>query len=226
MTAILGFSTARAQDGGSLVRFDRGSNLPVLKFSGTEESFSQVFRMECTDSIPLRIMSMYLVDPESNFSVEQSCDCEELPLTIVPGDLMGIRVTLQANDQNVHYNQVRFILADGEAPINFNIEASRLSAQAGITSPATSDLFTISIMPNPSSGSISITIPGSDRTDIEIFDALGNLIASQSNISSWKWDGLTESGTPVPSGNYFIRALAQGSNGAVKVSTKNVMIAR
>ncbi|MFI5264524.1 MAG: hypothetical protein ACHQM6_08420, partial [Candidatus Kapaibacterium sp.] len=131
-----GFSIARAQNADDIIRFDRGSNLPTLKFSGTEENFSQVFRLECTDSIPLKIMSLFLVDPESNFSVEQSCDCGGLPMTVVPGDLMGVRITLQTKDQNVHYNQVRFVLADGEAPINFNIEAVRISPQAGVESTA------------------------------------------------------------------------------------------
>ncbi|MFI5263992.1 MAG: hypothetical protein ACHQM6_05720, partial [Candidatus Kapaibacterium sp.] len=50
-----GFSSARAQDANALIRFDRGADLPTLKFSGTDEVFSQVFRLECTDSIPLRI---------------------------------------------------------------------------------------------------------------------------------------------------------------------------
>ncbi len=223
-TIGIGSSCAFAQDAGALYRFDRSADLPTLRFSGTSEIFSEVFRFENTDSVPMKIISISLVDPESSFSIQPGCDCGGMPMTVVPGDLMGVRITLQANDGNIHYNQIRFTMDNGAAPIIFNIEAQRI--QAGVNTSSASGLFTFSTVPNPSFGNISIEVSGAEHADIQIFDQAGKLITSQNNISSWIWNGATSTGTPVSSGNYFIRAAATDADGKMIVSTKNVLIIR
>jgi hypothetical protein len=224
---FVGFTTARAQGNGALNRLDRGQGLPTLKLSGAEELLSQTFLFECTEDTPLEVQSVTLVDAESNFEVEASCDCGGFPMTIVPGDLVGIRIKCRTKDLSVHYNQLRFNVGVGVAPILYNVEAQRVMTSAGVHSSTNSETLSLfTVAPNPSQGMLSIVIDGQQSADVDIFDALGNTIASRKGISTWKWDGVTNSGTPAPSGSYIIRSTTGIKKGKRASTSKNIVISR
>ena len=206
--------------------FDRTSVLPTLKFSGTDEIFGQTFLFHSTDKDALKIISISSVNKDTQLVVIPEGSCSGLPMTTLPGELMAVRLTLQTYDSKVYYNQLRFDMGNGAAPIIYDIEAERILPQAGVRPSAAPEVFTFSAVPNPSSGIITIQLSGSEKADIEIFDELGKSILSRKNIVSWIWNGETSTGTPVPSGNYFIRAAARDANGKIIVSTKNVSILR
>jgi hypothetical protein len=207
--------------------FDRKSILPALKFSGTDEIFGQNFRFQCTDTAALKVLRITMVDQDSQLVLTPIGACSGLPMTAMPGDILAIRLTLQTYDSKVHYNQIRFTMGNGVAPIIFTIEAQRIMPQAAVrANPPSSELFAFSTVPNPSAGNIAIQVSGENHADIEIFDQLGKSLLSQKNITSWNWNGQSANGTPVPSGNYFIRAITSGPNGQPSVSTKQVAIIR
>ncbi len=206
--------------------FDRTSILPTLKMSGTGDSFGQTFLFQSTDTIDLEVITISLGNEDVHFTVTPLGACSGLPMLAMPGELMAVRITFHASDSKMYYNQLRFVLGKGTAPLVYNLEAMRIIPQAGVQPPANPEIFTFSTIPNPSSGNIALEISGANKANIEIFDATGKLMISQKNISSWSWNGQRADGTAVPSGNYFIRASTVNTIGNIIFNTEQVAIVR
>jgi hypothetical protein len=83
-----------------------------------------------------------------------------------------------------------------------------------------------SIMPNPAHGDVTISLPTSVTSTIEIYDVLGNLMMRQQGNGSFVWNGATSTGDMVPNGAYIVRVSTTGSGGVVSTSSKQLMIMR
>lgn len=207
--------------------FNRTSVLPELKMTGTDEIFGQTFLFQCTDSDSLRIDAISLDNNDPHFILSPMGICSNLPMVVIPGDYMAVRITLKTDSPEMYENKLRFVLGNGSAPLVFEVKAMRIFPQSGVepNSPK-SEPFTFSAIPNPSSGNIAIQVSGAEKADIEIFDALGKSLVSKKGITSWTWGGRTIGGISVPCGNYFIRAITHGAGGKEITKTKQVVIAK
>ncbi|MEP7235213.1 MAG: T9SS type A sorting domain-containing protein [Ignavibacteriota bacterium] len=214
-----------AQENGSINRFDRGKSLPTLKFSGINDVISQTFRFQCTDSIALKVLSVSLVDPESNFGIEESCDCGGFPVVTEPGGLLGVTLTLRASDLSVHYNQLRFNMGNGVEPIFFNVEGQRQEVSAGVDNKKLAVNTSLKVFPNPSHGKVTITLNEVKTADIDIFDGAGKVILTQKNTNHFDWDGKLTNGTSLSAGNYFVeaRVYEDGSRSQILRAKLNVV---
>jgi hypothetical protein len=104
-------------------------------------------------------------------------------------------------------------------------------ADAGV-SPWTVAPLSMMVLPNPASGSVSVTyaLPGTRSTAggafIEIYDARGRQVSSipveetTSSYNTVTWDGRSHRGDRVPAGIYFLKI----SNGNDTISTKFVFL--
>ena len=218
----------KSTDMNTINPFDRSSILPTLMMTGSTEIFGQTFLFQNTDTINLKVMSILLDSTYAHFTLEPKGACAGLPMTAIPGEIMEVRISLDAADSAKMYgNKLRFILGDGLAPLVYPIEAMRIDDQAGIHAKNSSpESFTFTTIPNPSSGSITIEISGTNKADVEIFSADGKSVFSQKNILSWTWSGKNAVGINVPSGNYFIHVMTLNAEGKEITKTKQVAIVR
>lgn len=218
----------KSTDMNTLNPFDRSSILPTLKMTGTTEIFGQTFLFQNTDSVNLRVMSILLDSTYAHFTLEPKGACAGLPMTAIPGEIMEVRISLDAKDSGALYtNKLRFNLGNGMAPMVYPVEAMRVADQLGVDANLSSgERFTFSAIPNPSSGNITIQISGTDKADIVIYGTDGKPLMIQKDISFWIWNGKSSAGINVPSGNYYIRATAQDAKGKEIIKTKQVVIVR
>ncbi|NLP06274.1 PQQ-binding-like beta-propeller repeat protein [Candidatus Fermentibacteria bacterium] len=75
----------------------------------------------------------------------------------------------------------------------------------------------IRIYPNPSCGSVIVTVPDEDAAvPLLVFDLSGRLVASlgsgepSGGLRAFRWDGMDRDGEPVPPGAYIVRAASPG----------------
>ncbi len=206
--------------------FDRTSILPTLRMTGTTEKFGEMFLFQNTDSINLKVVSILLDSTYAHFTLEPLGACAGLPMTAIPGEIMAVRISLDAKDSGaIYFNTLRFNLGNGVRPMVYPLEAMRIADQAGVNNVA-SVPFSFSAIPNPSSGSIKIEISGTDKADIVIYSTDGKPLIIQKSISSWTWNGQSSVGINVPSGTYFIRANTLDAKGKEIIKTKQVVIER
>ena len=97
-----------------------------------------------------------------------------------------------------------------------------------IDRPTTSDLYSVDVFPNPSSGNVSIQVDGSDRVeDIYIVDATGRRVVTLDatrNDHLIEWDGLDQTNTAVANGVYFVIIQFDGhreSRGLIRFKSPN-----
>ena len=218
----------KSTDMNTLNAFDRHAILPTLKMTGTTEIFGRMFLFQNTDSVNLRVMTILLDSTYAHFTLEPMGVCTGLPMTAIPGEIMEVRISLDASDSGAMYtNKLRFVLGNGMAPLVYPVEAMRIADQSGVHPSNLPDSpFTFSAIPNPSSGSITIEISGSNKADIDIFSTDGKHITSEKSLTSWTWNGKNSAGINVPSGNYLIRAITHDANGKEITKTKQVAIVR
>ncbi len=80
--------------------------------------------------------------------------------------------------------------------------------------------FTVTTIPNPTAGGITVVIPAVFAEDVEIFvyDISGKLIMelTESDGSVFHWDGCDSSGNELPAGTYVVRGVAGNRFDSVK----------
>ncbi|MDP4236016.1 MAG: hypothetical protein Q8919_06175 [Bacteroidota bacterium] len=216
----------KATDINTINPFSREPIHPTLKMSGTDETFGQTFLFQCLDKDSLRINAIALDNPDPHFVLSPMGACSSLPMVVLPGDYMAVRITLKTDDPSIYYNQLRFVLGNGQAPVVFDVEAMRIIQQNALTPSPRKDSIQLSIVPNPMSGSTTIAISGGSESEITIFDALGKVIDSRNNITTWRWDGKGAEGSRSPGGHYFIGATSISPSGKSVVITKQLVIER
>jgi hypothetical protein len=116
---------------------------------------------------------------------------------------------------------------DGRNGLSADIYALQVlnagTGPSGVNTPAAAGVV-VSVMPNPFSGSTSISFnsPGDGPVEVRIFDVLGRPVrsfatprgASARNI---QWDGRTGGGEAAPSGVYFCRVSTRTGQGVRRI---------
>jgi hypothetical protein len=80
------------------------------------------------------------------------------------------------------------------------------------------------ICPNPSQGPLSINTTDAEISVIEIYNLLGDIIASHEHSNYWNWDGKTISGEHVEPGTYFVRTVGVRADRKPFVQTAKLMV--
>jgi hypothetical protein len=73
--------------------------------------------------------------------------------------------------------------------------------------------WNVSVGPNPGRGMVTVRchVPSPGHAEVQVFDTSGRVVhraaieGDPSGVSEWTWHGMTEYGTEMPPGIYFIR---------------------
>lgn len=158
-------------------------------------------------------------------------DMTGLPLPLAPGESRTFTCTFSPkapmtwNGETFAIYVVRF---EGSALdtsvchyINFRLSGDTLGSQSGVD--VTNDVASFNVYPNPATENVDVSLTRGFMHQVEVFDALGVLVAATKNVQRWTWDLRTTSGSNAPSGVYFIRAVTNDANGD-HVMTKKVIV--
>jgi hypothetical protein len=147
------------------------------------------------------------------------------PTTIQAGGSFQIYVQFNPNGQlNTVFTNPLYISTDQSIqPQMYTIQALAQAA-AGVTAVSPTS-FDFSIVPNPSAGEVRVMLSNaSSATSVEIFDILGNRIATLSQAQNYSWNGVDQSGANVAAGVYVVRVTGTDADGHAFRSSKQVVI--
>ncbi len=169
------------------------------------------------------------VDSSSHFLITEIVP--GLPDTLAPGAGMGVIFHFYGDSDMTFYDTLAFTVQNGITwrggkPIPLSDPGTLYVNVKGLSTPPPASVATVSapnanlqLYPNPSSGIVNMQLDGSENTTFEVFDVLGNIIASHTGEGIWQWDA-TSAGL-ASNGTYFIRA----TSGDV-VATKRLVLQR
>ena len=148
-----------------------------------------------------------------------------MPATVNAGGSLSAYVQFCGNGQtNVTFGAPLYVVTNQSIqPQVYQIQAVQLPA-AGVSTTVATAPMDFSIVPNPSSGPVTIQIDNSQTVKIEVFDILGNELVSLNGSTSISWSGRDQSGMQLPSGAYIVRVTGIDEQGKPFRASKEVVI--
>jgi hypothetical protein len=170
------------------------------------------------------------LDSSSHFLVTEIVP--GLPDTLAPGAGMAVIFHFYGDTGQVYYDTLALTISNGTTwggnkfstlstpgTMYISVRGIQTAPPATVTAQASPDAPNLLLYPNPSSGIVNMQLDGAQSATFEVFDVLGNVIASHTGEGTWQWDatspGLASNGT------YFIRA----TSGDL-VATKRLVLQR
>jgi hypothetical protein len=137
-----------------------------------------------------------------------------------------VDVLFSATNNGYFIDTLTIVTEHGLIPQTFLLKAVRTEGlPSSVKAVSKSEPF-LTIAPNPATNSVVTCTASTGTKKITIFDALGNLVAQKEQSPEWIWTTVNTTGTPVPSGVYFIRAEGETDNGKPFVVSKKLIIDR
>ncbi len=173
------------------------------------------------------VSAVKFIDSSSHFYIYQTVP--GVPDTLVPGAGMAVIIHFYGDTGQAYYDTLAITITNGithggkytplAAPgtMLISVKGTQTSAPASVNITAQSGL-NVMLYPNPSSGLVNMELDGATSATFQIFDILGNVIASHVGSGTWQFDA-TASG--LSNGTYFIRASSGES-----VATKRFVLQR
>ncbi len=144
--------------------------------------------------------------------------------SLASGGEMGVIIQFDG-DTNGFYHDSLIVVTDGgwSLPVQhiFNLEAMHTQGTAGVAVPVAISPASISIVPNPASGPVMISVNEAQKANIEIFDLLGNQIvnATEAGTSAYEWNA-----SSMANGIYIVRANGVDKNGSPFVISERMVL--
>jgi len=95
--------------------------------------------------------------------------------------------------------------------LDFRIIGTPLAATVSVPPPAVARGLRLAAEPNPARAATTLRWSGArERARLEILDTRGRRVASYDGAGgegAWRWNGVADSGQPLPAGIYFVRAM-------------------
>jgi hypothetical protein len=192
----------------------------VLGMSGTAPSFSQDFHFVNNGPQNVKVTAVSLSDPSPEFAITGIQPTNVLPFTLAPGGKMTVTVLFTPSKPGVlFYNQIVITTEVGAQSVSFPIQGLQLLPES--VSKTHEESVTMSLVPNPAHGEVSVSISGAQKvTRCELFDELGKSIMIGSGSTGWTW----QLDPSFAHGAYFIRAEGIASDGSSFVVTKRLAV--
>ncbi|MDP4199769.1 MAG: T9SS type A sorting domain-containing protein [Bacteroidota bacterium] len=214
---LTGYTVMQRQDSLPVNLF--GSDTLALHFSADSTVFYHVLEFRNNSSVPVKLDTAYM-NPGTCFAIDGGSP--PFGTRLQPGDLYNVDVHYCGDSTAAGWDcsDTMFIVAENALQV-LSFPMTHLLPAAGVRLPPTP--LQLSLSPNPSTGSVDIQT-GSDGIDtrIEIYDILGNLVASHTG-TSWHWTAVDRIGSPIPNGSYIVR-ISEASSG--RISSQRLLIAR
>lgn len=145
-----------------------------------------------------------------------------LPDTLTPSQKFGVIVQFNGDTLGFYHDSLTIQASQSLMSQVYNLEAVLLkSAGAGVNLSIAPVQATLSLVPNPAQGEISIAIAGAPRATIELYDLLGNRVATLANVSQTTYDPSALAG-----GIYIVRATGTDDAGNAFTISKRLAIVK
>jgi len=142
--------------------------------------------------------------------------------SLTSGEKMGVIIQFNGDTAGFYHDSL-IVVTDGgwSPPVShfFNLEAIRSQGVAGVSSPVALSPASLSIVPNPASGPVMISVSDAPKATIEVFDLLGNRILDVAQTTSYDLNAST-----MANGIYIVRASGVDENGAMFVISKRLVL--
>lgn len=176
-----------------------------LGMSGTSPSFSQDFHFVNNGSTNVKIVSVGLARPSSEFAITNILPGSTLPLTLTPGQTLTVTVSFTAGALNkLFYNALMIVTDKGVQAVTYPLQGLRQST-SGVTEGEASDGMQIQLRPNPASRAVRVlTRAGNRIIRCQLVDVLGSTLAEVAGVGASECE-FDLSILHIPSGSYFVR---------------------
>jgi hypothetical protein len=193
----------------------------AMPIESDQQTTSKDFFFICNTSHNVKVISVAVKDG-THFAVA-SPTSSDLPITLQPFGRMKVTITFDASTNGFYDDELDIVTENGLTSQAFSLQGMRTNGiSAGVkTSNAVQPQIMLS--PNPSHGPVAIAISDANVHFIDIYDLLGNLVASEKNSNLWVWDGKTMNDETGSDGTYFIRASGVTTSGAPFVKTTKLV---
>src|SRR5581483_162173 len=150
------------------------------------------------------------------------------PITLAAGQSFNAVVQFCGNQTTGQVFDEPLFVATNQSiqPQTFQIQAVDAPSAAGVTDAAPAPTVDLGISPNPSSGDVEISITNALNSKVEVYDILGNLIASFNGSENMSWNGTDGTGSSLPSGVYIVRVSGRDLIGQQFRVSKQLVIQR
>ena len=177
----------------------------VLAMIGDNSVTTKTFHFTNTGTTNLKITAVSLKNGKS-FAITDIQPTSTLPFTLTPGQSMSVTIAMTTVSNGVYYDEVTITAEQALISMNFQLQGLRKNVPLGVhnTSAITSHA---TLYPNPTTGSITIAMPGIRNAKIEVLDILGNVITTTTASELWNYD-CTE-----PAGTYFVHISGTEASG-------------
>ncbi len=206
------------------------STIPSLDFgsvaAGDTVTKSITFTNQTNDTVEI-YLDMKGNDPDQFISPTQIIN----PVIILPYGIAEIIIgfVMPSTAPKNNYSAV-LVAFERSSDGNFRCDTLFVSLNGNLlnnlgVADAFSNTSDFSLIPNPASGEVTITLPQNGTSTIEIYDVLGNLVLDKPARGEYVWSGDTQNGSAA-SGVYFVRVPVRASDGSITVSTKRLEFQR
>lgn len=177
----------------------------VLAMISDNSVTTKTFHFTNTGTTNLKITAVSLLNGKS-FAITDIQPTSTLPFTLTPGQSMSVTIAMTTVSNGVYYDEVIITAEQALISMNFQLQGLRKNVPLGVNNTsATASHATL--YPNPTTGSIMITMPGIRNAKIEILDILGNVITTTTASETWNYN-CTE-----PAGTYFVHIIGTETSG-------------
>ncbi|HYM36189.1 MAG TPA: T9SS type A sorting domain-containing protein, partial [Steroidobacteraceae bacterium] len=193
------------------------SDARSLAIAGNGKPQSQRFTFENNLNVSCTIKSVRLADG-TYFKIDDY-NPSPLPATIGAGGNFSVSITYTATDKLVHTDSL-IIEADHQLTSNIITIRGKQMQTASVETALPSGV-TISVLPNPATTNVSVTLSDVRSATITVYDLLGRLVTSANAGQHWTWDA-----SNVIAGSYIIRVNGESASGESFVSSKRIIVTK
>jgi hypothetical protein len=189
----------------------------TLAIEGSGNNIGSTFNFTNNLGVDVTVSNIYL-DDYTYFSIA-SYSPNPTPFVLHPGNNMEVTISLNSKDNLVHHATLKIDASHNLLTQTFDLQGLNQSV-ASVSAPLPVGVE-INLTPNPATSYVNLTMSGVNSADVQVYDLLGQPVASSKANASWKWDAST-----MTAGTYIIRVAGVSTNGENFVTSKRVIVTK
>jgi hypothetical protein len=180
-----------------------GTDSLDLHFSVDSTLFWHVLAFKNNSGGGIKIDTAYL-SPGTCFGLDFNWPYYRTRIEANGMEFMGVHYRGDSTSANYDCSDTLYIVAENAVKIlSFTLQQGKIQVHSEVT-PVPNKALELEIYPNPAFGEVTIESTVGRRATIEIFDVLGNRVASHAG-GVWKWSAEDDGRSLLPAGSYIVR---------------------
>lgn len=204
--------------------FGGGKKQDVVNIINAAVSSTHAIEFTNNLNTPVQITGASL-QKSDNFELKK-VGGSQMPMTLQPGASITLEIEFYRPANTIYHDQLTIHGSHEQLGSSFPVYGAAPGATDVDATPTRSAALDFTMSPNPSFGQMLVATRDDVPATIEIFDAAGRLIATQTGTSKWMWDGTTASGTRATPGTYFVKVTAHAAHGTHVPTIQKAIILR